>query len=487
MLRHLLQSYFKTKQIEVEIDSILATELSNHSSSYSACGNQIVSFSLFDLISSVGTIQTRIEKPSLRSKFDVNSDLFAWLENGQDFRIKVALNDAEAKKRVSEDFGIGLAAVITDKLFGIKTNTLAKINSYGKRPDFQCSTSLNKFMVIEGKGTFSSSKRSIQISNALIQKTTKRADIKIASSSLLKTNMISNVKYVDPPIIPPDDPEYLKRLLMAYHYSQAFNYIGQKELSRYFSLMAERIMHDREFPEYNTKEKLFEDIKRDYLKISINDFTFLGRLDLLDDGKYVFSGFDERLLWVAGFLDFEEYDNTLSFSNEENIFNVSKDGICLGLIENLNSLPLHIKLAINDQILKGRVKHYQDYTTIEDIDVMGQLSFYEYFEYLLKEIGFRISRNSGLRERHGSDFYLEYEGKQIIIEIKKTSRYFSLSAIETFAKRANGYKKLLITNGRINRLTREFIQNNNIIVVDRSMLIEIINNRHLLIEILERI
>jgi len=487
MLKHLLQSFFINKEIEVEIDPILASELINHSSHFSSCGNQRVVFSLFDLINSIGTIQTRIEKPSLRSKFDVNSDLFSWLENDSEFKIKIALNDAEAKKRISEDFGIGLAAVITDKLFGIKTNTLTKIASYGKRPDFQCTTNLNKFMVIEGKGTFSNSKRIAQITSALIQKAAKPADIKIASSSLLKTSKISNVKYVDPSVIPPDDPEYMRRILMAYHYSQAFNYIGQKDLSKYFSLMAKRIMHDRNFREYGTKEKMFEDIKRDYLRIKLNDYAFLGRLDLLEEGKYVFSGFDERLLWPAGFLDFEEYPEPYTFKSEENQFNISRDGICLGFIDDITKLPKDLAEAIQYQIRSGTVKHYQEYTTIDDIDIMGQLSFYDFFAYLLRSIGFNFSLHKETRDNPRGDFFLEYKKKHIIIELKKSSGYISVSNIRRLIGRAGNSRILLVTNGRINNESRDFIRHNNLAVISRNELIETIRNKYHLIEILDRI
>lgn len=486
MLKYLLQSVLTYKEIEVEIDPVLAGELKNHSSRFQSCGNHRVTFSLFDLITSIGTITTRISKPSLRSKFDVNSELFSWLENDLEFKIKIALDDPEAKKEVSEDFGIGLAAVITDKLFGIKSNTLAKINVYGKRPDFQCSTKLNKFMVIEGKGTLSKYKRVTQIKRAQEQKVTRPADIKIVSSSLLKTSVISHVKYLDPSVIPPDDPEYMKRILMAHHYSQAFNYIGQRDLSLYFSLMAKRIMKDKNFRQYSTKEKMFEDIKTEYLKVNLNGYTFLGRVDLLEEGRYIFSGFDERLLYLAGFLDFEEYPEPYIFRSEDNQFNVFRDGICLGFIDDLSKLPSDLVSAIQSQIMAGRVKNYQEYTTIEDIDGMDGLAFSNFFAYILKIIGFKLSSIENRDELHG-DFFLKYKNKPIIIEVKKVSRYISRSTIENLIQKNKDYKLILVTNGNLTKQVYDFINHKDLTIIGRNELIEIIKDKKHLAKIFERI
>lgn len=488
MLIRLLQSIFIHKNLEVDIDQALADELVNHSSRFSSCGSHIINFSLFELISSIGTIQTRIDNPSLRSKFDVNSDLFHWLEHCPEFKIRIAKNDSEAKKRVSEDFGIGLAAVVTAKLFGIKASTLTKISCYGKRPDFQCSTkNLNKFVVVEGKGTFYSATRVKQIKKALDQKVSKTADICVASSSLLKTNSISNMKYKDPSVIPPDDPEYLRRLLMTHHYSQAFNYIGQKDLSKYFSLMAKRIRYDKEFRDYKMKEKLFEEIKRDYLRINLGNYHFLGRLDLLDDEKYLFSGFDERLLWLAGFLDFEEYEDDLTFKIKDSIFNVSKDGICLGFVNNLHALPILLRQAINQQIKSGRVQHYQEYTIITDIDLMGEIAFSNFFAYVIKSLGFVYSQEHPARKQFRHDFYIKYKNKRIVVELKKSARHLSIKSIETLINRSKGLKLLLVTNGKVSGQVRDYIGRRNTTIIDRNDLKKIIKNKLYLVEILERI
>lgn len=486
MLKHLLQSILTYKNLEVDIDQALTDELVNHNSRFSSCGSHIINFSLFELINSIGIIQTRIDKPSLRSKFDVNSDLFHWLENCPEFKIRIAKNDSEVKKRVSEDFGIGLAAVVTNKLFGIKASTLAKISDYGRRPDFQCRTNLNKFVVVEGKGTSGSSYRVKQIKEALDQKSTKTADIRIASCSLLKTTGISNTKYNDPPVIPPDDPEYLKRLLMSYHYSQAFNYIGQKDLSKYFSLMAKRIMHDRDFREYETKEELFEEIKREYLKIKLGNYHFFGRLDLLDDENYLFSGFDGRLLWLVGFLDFEEYAEDHTFNIVDSIFNVSRDGICLGFVSNLHALPVPLRQAINQQIESGRVQHYQEYTIITDIDLMDQTAFSDFFAYILKSLGLGFSQEHSLDQKFRYDFYIDYKDKHIAVELKKSAGTLSIKVIEALLRKSENLKLLLVTNGKISNQTRDFVRHRDLIVIDRNELNKIIENKTYLIEILEK-
>jgi len=270
------------KEVEVDIDTAFSLDLTNHSSIFD-CGKCRVSFTMFDLINSIGTIQTRVENPSLRMKFDRNSDLWQWLQNSRELKMNIALNDSEAKKKISEDLGIGLAAVITDKLFRINHSTLAKINVTGKRPDFQCMTMLDKSIVVEGKGTFNRPTRTKQIKDASAQKSSKAADIRVTSGSWLNEDGISDVIYVDPPVIDPDDPEYTKRLLMASHYSQAFNYIGQKELSRYFYLTSQRIMHNKSFREFGEKEGLFERIRDSYLKITLGSRSYLGRLDKLNN------------------------------------------------------------------------------------------------------------------------------------------------------------------------------------------------------------
>ena len=117
-----------------------------------------------------------------------------------------------------------------------------------------------------------------------------------------------------------------------------FNFIGQKELSRYFKLLGKRLEEDREFPELQEKVELFNKIREKSIKLRMYDEFYLGNIERVGDASYFHVGFDERLLSVQGFFDFEDYEEKLEFKQSRNFFKITKDGICYGVLHDLEDL-----------------------------------------------------------------------------------------------------------------------------------------------------
>lgn len=466
------------KTIEVKIDPLLSPSLQAHSSPYSSCNNHKIKINLYDLMLSIGTIQScRPNKKNLTNKIKLMDFDFLkeWIQSDEDFKIVSGPYDPEALSKVSEHLGIGIAVETTHVLYGIKRQTLGKIIRRGRKktPDFECHTKLDKHTVVESKGTTNHHTRKAQKIEALEQKISLSADLHIASCTQFSSSDIASCEYLDPPLISPRNPEYKKRLLMADHYVRIFNLIGQKELAEYFSLMKKRIKKDKEFPQYMFKEHLFRKIKDESLKIRFNSKVYLGRVDQISRDKYIFTGLDRELLSAHGFLHFEDNAEPLTISLGNNDLQVSTDGICIGKIDDLNSLPFYLKKEIIKGIKKGSVKNYQGYTTLVDIDLMSGYAFEKYIRYLLRKeaISFITGDNQfGLVATH--------RGKKIHIKIKLAQKNLHNKNIHK-SKSINikTEKILLITNLIFSIRARRFLsKEKNIHVIDRPLLRRIVHN-----------
>lgn len=469
------------KEVEIDLDPCLTPLIIQYNPNIVIRNNHLrIPVNLFKLIVAVGTIQTRRDNPTNRMKFMDKCDLLESIhnptQNSGDFKIKVN-KDREIQGGLSEDLGIGLSVLIADYLFKLKWSKLAKIEFVGdSQPDIKCFTGRMQQIVIEAKGTTKEATRKYkQKPDALNKKRNKPADIHVASCALLKENSISNVEFLDPPIIPSKDKEYAEKLLMADHYTRAFNFIGQKELSEYFNLMRKRIIHDTFFNEFGRKVELFEKIKQQYLKINLNARCYLGRLERIDAEDVLFIGIDESLISLQGFLEFEDYKED-NIKKGGNLFHITPDGICFARIKNLD--------FINDQIKEKRIEipHYQDSISLIDIDSMSELSLNRFIAYLFQNIGGHIEQEKRISRNYLFDQIIEYKNKKIAVEVKKSIKKREELIINLFhyKKELKVDKVILITPKEVDVAFREYASEMDITIISRVELEEILENRDLI-------
>lgn len=474
---NLFRSMLTNREIEVEFDNSLIPHL-RESNNVNIIDTQKIQINLFKLIRAVGTIQTRRENPSNLQKIIDKSDLLDWIKNTDEFRIKKH-PDTDKQISISEDLGVGLAVLIADHFFKIKWSTLGKIPRIsGSYPDIRCFSDLGMEIVIEAKGTINSSFRNnVQKPDARNKKNNITADINIASCALLNENSITNVEYLDPPHISPEDKRYAESLLRADHYTRFFNLIGQKELSKYFNLMRKRIINDRNFKEFTYKQELYFKIKSNYLKINRNNVNFLGNIEQHDKNSFIFIGIDEKLLSLNGFVDFQDYAEDFYIKEGNNEFYITSDGIIFGLLKNLKFIKNQIKAEIH---------HYFDFVTIADLDSMKENTIIEFFEFIFKNIGCKIIKSD--YENRTFDLNIEFENKKIAIEFKKSIKS-NIEAMEQLQSFLNAdktiHKAMLITLGKLKSQPYQVAKRNNILIIDREALKKIIKNHKLFLNYLK--
>jgi len=467
------------RYVEVTLDSDLYTSIKEHNPGMLLSATMRIQINLFKLMIAIGTIQTRSHQPTQLMKLNRANDLIYLIKSGSVFSINKT-QDADWNGSISEDLGIGLSIMIAHHFFKLKWSMLGKIiRSNETKPDIKCMTSLIKELIIEAKGTTHNYYRErTQIPDSSGQKDNPnvQADIRVASCSLLKENLISNVHFSDPPVLSPNNPEYTKRLLMADHYSRVFNFIGQKELSVYFSLMKKRIINDTEFKEYPYKEELYGKIKQHYIEIVHENKHFLGNIDKTGEDNYLFTGVDKDLISLQGFLNFEDY-NDKDFIQNNNKFHVLSDGICIGNITNL--------VPFNELMDVSAIKSYHEFTTIQDLDHMRGSLIIDFFSYIFNKLGVDTTYENNLNFR--IDQIIKYKKTTYIIEYKKYVHINLDRVIDqtlNYSKKLNIPNVILITLSTVNK--DSIPKNSNLIVIDRPLIKSIINNHSNILNYLQK-
>ena len=476
------------KEIEVILDTELVNSIfANNPEIIFEENPHRIRINLFKLIIAIGSIKTRRFNPTPRQKFFDKCDLLDSIQNSLDFKI-YSHEDAEIKKEISEEFGIGLSVLIADHFYNIQWSTLGKIPLTGgiSKPDITCLTSESQEIVIEAKGTINKYTRNKQKKRSLEQKVQVPADICISSCSLLKSETISDVDFSDPPVISPNDKKYTELLLKADHYSRIFNFIGQQELSVYFNLMRKRIIHDTKFPEFSEKERLYTKIKHDYISISKFEKTFLGSIEKDSSGNFIFIGVDENLISLREFIEFRDYkiDSEMP-ENDNNFFYISSDGLCFAKLTDIRFLE--------NQLKNRTIPHYQESTSMTDIDSMNKFSFVNYIVYLFKKLNCAVNKGSNFQDakistRRVPDLFVIYDNIKILVEVKKSLKFDNLNIINQLnnrAKKSQCEKSILITNKSLKKNVLIEANKLNVILIDRNTLKQIIQNNSLLLEYLK--
>ncbi len=465
---------FSNRQVKVTIDPLLLGHLDTPDTTTT---DRVVSFNLYRLIYNIGTIQTRRFAPSNRNKFMDYADLVEKIySNTNEFRIKINeirdKNGSEVLKDISEDFGVGISIVIAEKLFNIRPSTIQRIYGTKKRPDWRCQTIDNRILVVESKGSTSSSTSNRQTGNAIIQKGKVRGDVKVASLTLLNENTMSENRFLDPPIENSDkDPEMENNILRAGHYASVFSFLGNSKLSRYYSSMRKRLKGSISINEQNTKNQTFNELRLSDPIVDFNGNEFVGRFVKLSDGKYFFSGVDKELLSYEGFISFNEYTEELNISFEGNNYILFRDGVLIIEIDNINQFA--------NIIAPSNVRVYQDKMTISDVDEMNELSLKKYIIYMLQKDDFENIREDDSQRDFKADITASKNDEEYWFELKLfKSKKIGQDKIESIASnysRLNEQiKYILITNS-------EVVSNDELdipfVIVDRVKLKELFQTR----------
>lgn len=477
-----IATHFRNLQVQITIDN----ELLQHIDSVDRLStNRTITFNLYKLIYAIGTIQTRRFAPSNRMKFLDKADLVEKIyTNTNDFKVKIQdirnNGGQEVLTTISEDFGVGISVVIAEKLFNIKYSTIQRIYGTDKRPDWKCQTNDNRTLIIESKGASSQATSDRQEARALIQKNRRNGDVKIASLTLINENQISTNRYLDPPIEPDNmDSEMQNRILRAGHYSSVFSFLGISVLSKYYSQMRNRLMNIISQQEQYEKNQIYFQLRDEFPNITFDGKLFTGNFYAVDNEKYLFVGIDKRLISYEGFLQFDDYENEINESRNENNYILFKDGI---LIIEINNISFFENVISPNQIFS-----FQENITISDVDSMTEKSFEKYVGFLLKENGFEIQKELRIQDTV-ADIIGTKDNERYIFELKLFKRkrisIDFLNQLSQYQGLENVDRVVLITNALINRT--EVSNFDNIILIDREKLKKILKNREILNEILNK-
>lgn len=425
-------------------------------------------FSLFDLIYAIGTCRTVARTKA--NKFSLALDFLEVFVRNNTNELRIIDDiDIEQKQAISRYVGEGLSLVIAEKLYNLQKSTITRIKRKRNesKPDFMGFSPSFK-VVWEAKGS-TDAIRPDEIVHAKNQKAREPADIAFASFTTLKSESITEVWLEDPPTLPLDGDYLKQQLSRVMHYVNVFNFIGQTELSRYFRLLGKRLESDRSFPEFDEKVELFDRIREESIKLTINRKGYLGNIERVGDSVFFYVGFDEKLLSIPDFLNFIDYEEDLRFEQDRNTFRVTRDGICYGYLRDMGKLR---DLGVTREINIQKIPYYRDTLSIRDLDDMLHFQLVEHIEYLFKSEGFEVSKES-FEDNKRYDLIVSKEGKKFIVEIKKNV----IKSFEQLKDFKTADAALLITTMNISDEDILYAKSFNISIIDRKSLKAIMRKR----------
>lgn len=467
---------FRNFNIQVDIDSRLLQIIDD---SDKITTPRRISFNLYKLIYAIGTIQSRRFAPSSRMKFFDKSDLIEKINAlSNDFQVKLSeirqSEGPEVLKSISEDFGVGLSVVIAESLFKIKFSTIQRIYGNDKRPDWKCQTRDDRTLVVESKGATSQTTSAKQENVALVQKTKRTANVRIASLSVLNETQISTNRFLDPPT--PNislNNELQYKILRAGHYSSVFSFLGIPFLSRYYSQMRNRLLKSITPEQQIEKNNMYFELRDSYPYLKFKRIFYTGKFYKVEENKLLFVGIDRQLLSYEGFLSFIDYQNEIDEIINGNHYIQFKDGILIIEYNDLSYLPVRLDL--------NQIKNYQENISIRDVDEMTEISFIKYIAYVLVQLGFEIKKDFRISDSK-IDIYGIKDTRRFAFEVKLfKKKKASRELIDQFIKYYPNFKierLVLITNAEI--ADTKVI--NNMLIIDRKELIPILKNKSYFIE-----
>ena len=437
-----------------------------------------VSFSLFELIFAIGTC--RIVADTKTSKFSIALDFLALFTSNNDNELRVLIKDpdVERKQEISRYVGEGLSLVIAEKIFNLKKSTIRKIprKRNESKPDFM-GFKQNLKVVWEAKGSINPLTQTV-IDKAVDQKKKEPADIAFAALATLNSGRISEVKIEDPPTLPLRGNRLEQQLSRVMHYVNLFNFIGQPEISKYFKLLGKRLKLDRAFPEYPEKEDLYNKLRKNSKRLTINLHSYLGVIERIGDSVFLYFGFDKRLLSIEDFLNFEDYEEDIIFEQDENKFRITRDGICYGIIRNIDELS---ELGITEEILLRDIPYYRDTFSIRDFDEMLHFQLVEQIKYYFEREGYEVNKEK-IEDDKRFDFIITKRRRKFAVEISKNVIRPFISSLFPYE---NNYNPVIISTAYISKEDIQTAKKFNVRLIDRKALKQIMRKRRRITEYLE--
>ena len=429
-------------------------------------------FSIFELIYAAGASQAITG--STANKFAITADLleaFVGSKNNE-LWISGANKSIEDKKRISERLGEGLSWIIAEKVYGIDKSTIERIPRRGREsmPDFKGESS-SKIITWEAKGSLN------QITNARIEKAKDQkskmqahADLAFASIAALKADSISEVYVEDPEPLPLTGERLVRELSRIRHYINLFDFIGETKLSRYFKLLGTRLEKDRNFPEFDEKERLFEDLRIKSARLYVNNSGYLGRVERVGPA-FMYVGFDEKLITVDGFLNYKDKENDEIVEKELVTFAITTDGICYGYFKDISGLTSLKKTNILTNIDLDQIKNYMDSVSIYDLDNVLESQLIDYIKYIFERSGFEVEKESRIRDVR-FDLLITKNQKRIAVEVKRQIIIRSYEQVIHYRPCV-----LIITQKYIADADIEYAKDNGVVIIDRRRLKAIIKRK----------
>lgn len=313
-----LVRYFDTKTIQVIVDPLFGT-LANYPISNPPL---VLNFRIWELIFSLGSIMTDRFEPTLREKFTDFDHLLDKIDLGTDFQIHITRIrtelDSEKLGDISKTIGVGIAALVVQKLFETSLSSIGRVRGAALRLDFEGATGRNQTIGFEAKGSSSQSTLNSLISHGKKQKDTSTSNIRAVIGTLIREGQCSVVEIWDPPG-GEEEIDYNKLYAQkSLSLSSLFNFLGHKELSNYFLLMSKRILNDGYEDIVTEKEFLYQKIQRDYQDFEFKNSIFKGTVTRFSE-SYIFTGIAANAVGFYDFLREDNWQNSEDFSEDKAI------------------------------------------------------------------------------------------------------------------------------------------------------------------------
>ena len=455
-----IKRLFEEKEIEIEIDPCFGRFINYSVSSHRGT----IKFKLLELLLAFGTIHQSRNKPTNRNKIIDHYKFVERVFDTPEFRIKIqevrSFAHDDGVRETSYFFGSAITLVLAEKLLETKVHALKKITSSGKRADYEGVSLNNHLVILESKGSAFPSKRESQIKTARVQVGRKPGYLKAISATLLNENTISHVKLIDPPgedIKMDQRIEYSRR---AESFSRLFNFLGHKELSKYFHLMELKILNQKNTEIIISKEMIFERILDEYQSFEFKGRQYLGK-HFRTNGVYSFIGIEKKLIYFKFFNEAMDTVESNEYYSEESM------EICIyngGILIAVSTIGKEISPDAKFEDEKSEITmddiHYSSRAISNDL-LLKSLENYS---------GFKHVKNG----KHKNTFVLMKDDTKILVIIRRHfSRKSNLSAQPFISKEdQNDFQKIIfVIPGKILDLSHS----NNKIVLDRPAVRELIS------------
>ena len=172
-------------------------------------------------------------------------------------------------------------------------------------------------------------------------------------------------------------------------------------------------------------------------------------------------------------LGFEDYPEDIFAEQQDNIYRITKDGICYGLLKNMTFLT-------NEEITK--IPYYKDSWSIRDLDDMLSSQLVDHISYLFEQDGFETIDRLNTEEKQ-VDLVVKKNDSSFFVEVKKK---IVLKSFERIIQMRLSKAVILVTTTIVSDEDIQFAAASKVIVFDRRVLIGILKGRNKISNILKK-